>query len=309
MTHKRTQIALALAGIGVAVLGGSQAAAAAGGSNPAPVSGHYNPHIDPANFVRKIDNRYLPFKPGTKTVSKGVAEDGKTPQRDVAVVTHRTRKILGVSCRVVRDTITSRGEPVERTFDWYAQDKDGNVWYFGENSNDYRHGHWVKSDGSWEAGVDGAKPGIMMEAHPKRGDSYRQEYYRGHAEDRAKVLGDGGRVTSWRRSGTPAASARSRARTSRAATRGSSWSSASADRALRHTEYQRRWEEPRSGGALLSASRAGYAASTRPIRWPSGSVKWPMSMSVPGIWSGPIRRVPPRLSAFWSAASTSGTAT
>jgi hypothetical protein len=195
MTHKRTQIALALAGIGVAVLGGTQAAAAAGGSNPAPVTGNYNPHIDPADFVRKMDNRYLPFKPGTKAISKGLAEDGRTPQRDIQVVTHRTRKVLGVRCRVVRDEITSRGKPVERTFDWYAQDKRGNVWYFGENSNDYRHGHWVKSDGSWEAGVDGAKAGIMMEAHPKRGDAYRQEYYRGHAEDQAKVLGDGGRVT------------------------------------------------------------------------------------------------------------------
>ncbi len=100
-----------------------------------------------------------------------------------------------MKCVVVRDTITSRGKPVERTFDWYTQDKHGNVWYFGENSKDYRHGHWVKSDGSWEAGVHGAQPGIMMEAHPKRGDAYRQEYYRGHAEDQAKVLGKAGRVT------------------------------------------------------------------------------------------------------------------
>jgi len=195
MTHRRIRIALALAGIGVAVLGGTQAAVAAGESKPAPVSGDYNPHIDPANFVRKIDNRYLPFKPGIKAISKGVAEDGRAPQRDIQVVTHRTREILGVRCRVVRDEITSRGKPVERTFNWYAQDKRGNVWYFGENSNDYRHGHWVKSEGSWESGVGGAKAGIMMEAHPKRGDAYRQEYYRGHAEDQAKVLGDGRRVT------------------------------------------------------------------------------------------------------------------
>jgi hypothetical protein len=195
MTSTRTQMAVVLAAIGVAVFGAGQAGAAPSRANPAPVTGHYNPQIDPADFVRKIDNRHLPFKPGTRQVFKGVAEDGKTPQRDVEVVTHRTRKVDGVRCHVVRDTITSRGKPVERTFDWYAQDKRGNVWYFGENSNDYRHGHWVKSDGSWEAGVDGAKPGIMMEAHPKRGDSYRQEYYRGHAEDQAKVLGDGGAVT------------------------------------------------------------------------------------------------------------------
>lgn len=155
----------------------------------------YDPHIDPADFVRKIDNRYLPFKPGTTDVSKGVAENGKTPQRDVSRVTQRTKRILGVKCTVVRDKITSRGKPVELTFDWYAQDKHGNVWYFGENSKDYDHGHWVRNDGSWKAGVNGAKPGILMEGHPKPGDSYRQEYYRGHAEDRAKVQRVGARVT------------------------------------------------------------------------------------------------------------------
>ena len=117
-------------------LGGQTAAFAHG--NPAPVTRNYHPHIDPADFGRKIDNSYLPFKPGTKTVAKGVAEDGKTPQRDVQVVTDRKRKVHGVKCVVVRDTITSRGNPVERTFDWYTQDKHGNVWYFGENSKDYR---------------------------------------------------------------------------------------------------------------------------------------------------------------------------
>jgi hypothetical protein len=193
MSIRSKRIALALAALGV--LGLASQAAASGYSNPAPVTRHYHPHIDPADFVGKIDNRYLPFNPGTRTVAKGVAEDGKTPQRDVQVVTDRTRKVDGVKCRVVRDTITSRGKPVEKTFDWYAQDKRGNVWYFGENSKDYKHGHWVKSDGSWEGGVHGAQPGIMMEAHPKRGDAYRQEYYRGHAEDQAKVLGITGRVT------------------------------------------------------------------------------------------------------------------
>ena len=193
MSIRSKQIALALALSAVVGLGGQTAAFAHG--NPAPVTRNYHPHIDPADFGRKIDNSYLPFKPGTKTVAKGVAEDGKTPQRDVQVVTDRKRKVHGVKCVVVRDTITSRGNPVERTFDWYTQDKHGNVWYFGENSKDYRHGHWVKSDGSWEAGVNGAQPGIMMEAHPKRGDAYRQEYYRGHAEDQARVLGNTGQVT------------------------------------------------------------------------------------------------------------------
>jgi len=192
MRARSTRIALALAAVGVVGLGSQ--AAASGYGNPAPVTRNYHPHIDPAKFGRKIDNQYLPFTPGTTTVAKGVAEDGKTPQRDVQVVTDRKRKVDGVKCVVVRDTIASRGKPVERTFDWYTQDKRGNVWYFGENSKDYKHGHWVQSDGSWEAGVHGAQPGIMMEAHPKRGDAYRQEYYRGHAEDQAKVLGDTGQV-------------------------------------------------------------------------------------------------------------------
>ena len=192
MRVRSKRIALALGAAGVIAVGGQ--AAAWGQSNPAPVKRHYHPQIDPADFGRKIDNRYLPFKPGTRTVAKGVAENGKTPQRDAQVVTDRKRKVDGVKCVVVRDTITSRGKPVERTFDWYTQDKHGNVWYFGENSKDYRHGHWVKNDGSWEAGVNGAQPGVMMLAHPKRGDAYRQEFYRGHAEDQAKVFGDFGLV-------------------------------------------------------------------------------------------------------------------
>jgi hypothetical protein len=192
MNIRSKRIALALTAVGLVGLGTQTVAS--GHGNPAPVTRNYHPHIDPANFGRKIDNRYLPFKPGTRTVAKGVAENGKAPQRDAQLVTDRKRKVDGVKCVVVRDTITSRGKPVERTFDWYTQDKQRNVWYFGENSKDYRHGHWVESDGSWEAGVHGAQPGVMMEAHPKRGDAYRQEYYRGHAEDQAKALGKTGRV-------------------------------------------------------------------------------------------------------------------
>jgi hypothetical protein len=125
---------------------------------------------------------------------RGVAENGRTPQLDVAVVTKATKVILGVNCTVVRDSVSSRGKPVERTFDWYAQDKQGNVWYFGEDSRNFEHGRYVKGDDSWEAGVNGAKAGIIMEGTPHRGDTYRQEYYRGHAEDRARVLGAGGKV-------------------------------------------------------------------------------------------------------------------
>jgi hypothetical protein len=174
--------------------GTGSAAAAAGSESPAPIHGKYAPVIDPANFVTGVDNRYFPLTPGTTLRYRGVAEDGKTPQVDEAAVTHAKKTILGVACTVVRDTVTSHGKPVERTYDWYAQDKQGNVWYFGEDSRNFKHGRFVKGDDSWEAGVDGAKPGIIMEGTPHRGDMYRQEYYRGHAEDQARVLGGGGKV-------------------------------------------------------------------------------------------------------------------
>jgi hypothetical protein len=163
-------------------------------ASPAPTGENYSPSIDPANFGGPVDNRYFPLRAGTTLRYTGVAEDGRTPQVDVVLVTRKTEVVLGVTCTVVRDTVTSRGRPVERTYDWYAQDKEGNAWYFGEDARDYKNGRFVKASDSWEAGVDGAKPGIIMEAHPKPGDAYRQEYYPGHAEDQARVLGKGGAV-------------------------------------------------------------------------------------------------------------------
>jgi hypothetical protein len=161
----------------------------------APVHGHYAPKIDPANFVARIDNRWFPLEPGTGFHYRGVAEDGKTRQRDVMVVTHRHKRIMGVRATVVRDTVYQHGHAVERTFDWYAQDRDGNVWYMGELSRERHHGRFVKADDSWQGGVNGAKPGIIMPGHPRRGDEYRQEYFPGHALDQARVLGAGGPVT------------------------------------------------------------------------------------------------------------------
>jgi hypothetical protein len=110
-------------------------------------------------------------------------------------VTHKTKSIAGVSATVVLDQVLVAGKPEEKTFDWYAQDKRGNVWYLGEDSSDFVKGKWVRSDGSWETGVAGAKPGIVMEAHPKAGHVYRQEYSAGNAEDMAKVLGGGRSLT------------------------------------------------------------------------------------------------------------------
>ena len=101
---------------------------------------------------------------------------------------------MGVEATVVLDQVFSEGKPEERTFDWYAQDRDGNVWYMGEDSFNYEHGRFVKDDGSWEAGVGNGQPGVIMLAHPRRGESYRQEYSPGHAVDQAQVLGGGGAV-------------------------------------------------------------------------------------------------------------------
>jgi hypothetical protein len=97
--------------------------------------------------------------------------------------------VLGVTCTVVRDTVSEHGRPVELTFDWYAQDVNGNVWYMGEDSRELRNGRFVRASDSWQAGINGAKPGIIIEGQPKPGDVYRQEYYPpGGALDQARVL-------------------------------------------------------------------------------------------------------------------------
>jgi hypothetical protein len=152
----------------------------------------YAPHINPSEFATTIDNKYFPLKPGTTFVYKG--NSGGDPERDVMSVTHSTKRIMGVKCVVVKDRVFAQGKLGEKTFDWYAQDKKGNVWYFGEDSKEYKNGK-VSTAGSWEAGKAGAKPGIIMQAHPKVGQTYRQEYQKGVAEDMAKVLDLNGSVT------------------------------------------------------------------------------------------------------------------
>ncbi len=148
--------------------------------------GPYNPVIDPNNFVEGVDNPYFPLTPGTTFIYEGETEDG-TEHIEV-FVTDDTREILGIECVVVRDTVTVDGELVEDTYDWYAQDVEGNVWYMGEDSKSYENGEMVSTAGSWEAGIDNAKPGIVMQAAPQIGQPYRQEYYVGEAEDMAQVL-------------------------------------------------------------------------------------------------------------------------
>jgi hypothetical protein len=152
------------------------------------------PAIDPANFVSTIDNPYFTLTPGTTFVYEGT-KDGES-QRDEVVVTRRTKVILGVTCVVVSDVATHDGKPLEATEDWYAQDRDGNVWYFGEDTKEYdEHGKVASTEGSWEAGVDDAKPGIVMPAHPQVTDSFRQELYPGHAEDMFWVISDTQKVS------------------------------------------------------------------------------------------------------------------
>jgi len=145
----------------------------------------YAPHIDPADFTTKIDNEYFPLKPGTTFVYEGKMEGAA--ERDEMAVTHDTKRVMGVECVVASDRVTEDGKLIEQTYDWYAQDKKGNVWYFGEDSKEYENGK-VSTEGSWEAGKNGAKPGIIMQAHPKVGQTYRQEYSKGVAEDMARPL-------------------------------------------------------------------------------------------------------------------------
>jgi len=163
-------------------------------SELAPTHGKYSPSIDPANFVSTIDNRYFPLEPGTGFHFTGAR--GTTPQTDDEIVTHKTKQILGITCTVVRDTVSEHGQAIERTFDWYAQDRQGNVWYMGERSLEREHGRFAVASDSWESGVNGARPGIIMPADPQPGDDYRQEYYPpGEALDEAHVIGFRGPFT------------------------------------------------------------------------------------------------------------------
>jgi hypothetical protein len=144
--------------------------------------------LDPADFTTRIDNPYWPMAPGSRWVYRETDSEG-TVQRVVVTVTRRTKMIAnGIEARVVRDVVTEAGEPVEVTDDWYAQDREGNIWYLGEDTTEYENGRPVSQAGSFEAGVDGAEAGIIMPAEPKPGLAYRQEYYKGEAEDAGEIV-------------------------------------------------------------------------------------------------------------------------
>ncbi len=182
------RLTVALAGIALttACAGGSS------GSAPAPSSslpqGGEQVKLDPNDFSTTIDNTYLPMAPGTQMTYRGVDEEG-TVSTITVTVTDQTRKMAnGVTARVVRDTAREDGKIVEDTFDWFAQDDVGNVWYLGEDTATFEDGRKQSAEGSFEAGVDGAQAGVAMPADPKPGPVYRQEYYRRHAEDNGQVL-------------------------------------------------------------------------------------------------------------------------
>jgi hypothetical protein len=151
----------------------------------------YDPVINPEDFVPRVDNKYFTLKPG----SKFTYEDKRGFERIEISVTNETKKVMGVATTVLRVREWKNGVLWEDTYDWYAQDKAGNVWYFGEAVDNYRFGKVAHHAGSWEAGVDGAKPGIIMRADPRVGETYRQEYYRWRAEDMGTVVATDKTVT------------------------------------------------------------------------------------------------------------------
>ena len=145
-------------------------------------------NLDPADFSADVTNPFWPMKPGTRWTYHNV-ENGQPPQDIEVIVTTATKKLAnGVTARAVRDTARVKGQISEDTVDWYAQDTKGNVWYMGENTAEFKNGKIDTREGSWEAGKDGAMPGIMLPAQPRDGQKYRQEYKKGEAEDNGEII-------------------------------------------------------------------------------------------------------------------------
>jgi hypothetical protein len=186
---KKLSAAMAAVGIVAAIAVWAPWASSAGsGSGSA-----YEPVLDPASFTTTIDNPYFPLPVGRTLVYTGV-KDGQT-QTDRVTVTDQTKLVAeGITARVVTDVATHDGTLLEKTSDWYAQDEKGNVWYLGEDTAHYSAHGKVDTSGSWEAGVNDAEPGIVMEADPQIPDAYRQEYLTGEAEDTAWIVDRGGSV-------------------------------------------------------------------------------------------------------------------
>ena len=173
----RTTLAAACA---AAVLAGCGASELPQGSEPV--------SLDPDDFSATIDNKYWPMKPGTRWTYREIGEEGDV-QSVVVTVSSKTKKIEnGITARIVRDTVRLDGKIIEDTFDWYAQDAAGSIWYLGEDTAEFKNGRITTREGSFEAGVDGALPGVIIPAEPEPGQTYRQEYLKGEAEDNGEVL-------------------------------------------------------------------------------------------------------------------------
>jgi len=154
----------------------------------------YRPRINPADFSPNVTNPLFPLVPGRGVVYTGTKDEKSA--LNLVLTTSRTKVIDGVTTRVVEDRLYLDNVLEERTSDYYAQDRCGNVWYFGEDTAELdRNGHVVDTEGSFHAGVDGAQPGVFMQNQPKVGLHFRQEWYRGQAEDTFSVISLDTRVT------------------------------------------------------------------------------------------------------------------
>lgn len=181
--------AAAVAGVMLLSLAAGVAILAAAGDD----GDRYKPRIDPTAFTTVIDHPYFPLRPGARWAYEGRSDEG--PESKVVEVTAETKLVMGVLCVVVKDVVTLDGQLYEDTVDWFAQDRDGNVWNFGEETRKRTPDGGFTPAGSWEAGVGGALPGIVMPADPRPGAPFRQEYLPGEAEDMARVLRADERLT------------------------------------------------------------------------------------------------------------------
>jgi hypothetical protein len=183
-TMTRT-IGMAALLVGTALVACTAAAQRSGRASP---TAAYDPRIDPANFVAAVTNPYFPLTPGT--VYRFAGTGASRSETNVVTVTRDRRLVAGIPATVVHDEVFEHGKLAEDTYDWYAQDRQGNVWYLGEDSHTVKNGRVTSAEGSWETGVKGAKPGVVMWADPAAhlGEAYRQEYLPGQAEDMGKVI-------------------------------------------------------------------------------------------------------------------------
>jgi len=177
----------------LAIAGASLAIAACGGAETDGMTkglpqGSEPVSLDPVDFTTEIDNPYWPMAPGSRWRFRETDSEGAELRVEVTATSQTKQIANGVEARVVHDVVTDHGRPVEDTYDWYAQDSQGNVWYMGEDTKEFENGKVASTAGSWEAGVDGAQPGIAFPAGPKPGLTYRQEYHAGEAEDNGEIV-------------------------------------------------------------------------------------------------------------------------